>query len=183
MRNALRSLLSCLVTFVVVALVVQLLPHAASTTADSLALLDWRQFGGLLMDTLVVVNGGETYVLNLLANKTSPENLKIKLFKSNTTPAETDVIGTYTESTFTGYASITLTGAAWTVTAGAPSNMAAAAQDFTSSANQTAENAYGYTIESATGGALILSERFTGAPFVIQNLNDAVRLTPQVTMD
>jgi hypothetical protein len=134
--------------------------------------------------TLVLVNTGETRVLNCFFNKVTPESKSLRLFKSNTTPAETDTAATYTESTFTGYAAITLAAGAWTVTAGAPSDASAAAQDFTSSANQTAENAYGYfVVEATTTTNLDWAERFTGAPYVIQNNGDIIRITPVFTAD
>ena len=57
----------------------------------------------------LVPNPGETLVVGMIVNKTAPENLVLKLFKSNTTPAETDTAATYTEADFTGYAAITLT--------------------------------------------------------------------------
>lgn len=133
--------------------------------------------------TLVLPNVGEVRILNYWANKVTPENKKLKLYKSNTTPAETDTLATFTEATFTGYASVTLTGANWTVTSGAPSDMTAPAQTFTSSADQTAENVYGYTVEEVTAGTLDWAERFTGAPYVIQNNNDAIQITPKFTAD
>ena len=65
---------------------------------------------------LVVVNNGESIALQYLTNKAAtPENLVLRLFTSNTTPAETDTAGTYTEASGSGYAAITLTGASWTV--------------------------------------------------------------------
>ena len=65
---------------------------------------------------LVVVNNGESIALQLITNKlVTPENLILKLYTSNTTPAETDTAATYTEATGFGYGAITLTGASWTV--------------------------------------------------------------------
>jgi hypothetical protein len=83
---------------------------------------------------LVLPNGGEVLALSYMVNKATPENLVLCLYQSNTTPAESDVIGTYTEATFTGYSNVTLTGASWTVVAGAPSTASYAQQTFTSSA-------------------------------------------------
>jgi hypothetical protein len=58
---------------------------------------------------LLVPNVGEGRSLAAILNKTAPENLLLKLYKSNTTPAEGDTHLTYTEADFTGYAAKTLT--------------------------------------------------------------------------
>jgi hypothetical protein len=127
---------------------------------------------------LLVPNTGENLVVGMIVNKTAPENLTLKLFKSNTTPAEGDTAATYTEADFTGYSAITLTGASWTVTA---DTAAYAQQSFTSSANQTLQNVYGYFLVQATSGTLIWAERFTDAPYAISNNGDIIRVTPTIT--
>jgi len=132
---------------------------------------------------ILIPNGGEDFALQYFVNKASPQNLVLCLFKSNTTPAETDTIGTYTEATFTGYASITLTGASWTATPGAPSQVSYAQQTFTSSADQTTENIYGYYYKRVTGGELMGAERFSDAPWAITNNGDTAKITPVITAD
>ena len=126
----------------------------------------------------LVPNSGETLVVGMIVNKTAPENLVLKLFKSNTTPAETDTAATYTEADFTGYAAITLTGASWSVTGDTATY---AQQTFTSSANQTLQNVYGYFLVQATSGILVLAERFTDAPYAISNNGDNIKITPTIT--
>lgn len=134
--------------------------------------------------TLVVPNVGEELALKAFLNHTAQsENQKLVLFKSNTTPAETDTTATYTAADFTGYGDVTLTGSSWTVTQGAPSDAAYAEQTFTSTADQAAQNVYGYLVKKTTAGTLMWAERFTGAPYVIQNNNDAIKVTPKITMD
>ena len=133
--------------------------------------------------TLLFPNNGEDKALQYLVNKATPENLVMKLFKSNTTPAETDTAGTYTEADFTGYSAKTLTGASWTATPGAPSQVAYAQQTFASSADQTAQNIYGYFYIRVTTLDLIAAERFASAPVVVQNNGDEIRITPQITAD
>jgi hypothetical protein len=132
---------------------------------------------------LVVPNGGEVIALSYLVNKASPENLVLRLFESNTTPAETDVVGTYTEATFTGYAAVTLTGASWTVTGGAPSSAAYAQQTFTSSAGSQAKNVYGYYLTRLSSADLVYAERFSDGPYAIVNNGDSVKVTPTITGD
>jgi hypothetical protein len=134
---------------------------------------------------LVVPNNGEAIALSYLVNKTSPENLVLCLYQNNVTPGETDTVGTYTEATFTGYASITLTGASWTVTPGAPSSAAYAQQTFTSSAGSQSQTIYGYFLKrvTTTTGDIVYAERFSDAPVTITNLNDQIKVTPTITAD
>ena len=129
---------------------------------------------------LVVVNNGESIALQLLTNKlATPENLILRLFTSNTTPAETDTAATYTEATGNGYAAITLTGASWTVSG--TTQIAYAEQTFTFTG--ALGNVYGYYMTRATSAYLIYAERFTGAPFNIANNGDQIKVTPVITAD
>jgi hypothetical protein len=135
---------------------------------------------------LLVPNQGEAIVLSLLVNKTSTytqQDLKLKLFSSNTTPAESDTEGSFTEATFTGYSAITLTGANWTVTEGAPSSATYAQQTFTSTAGSQNQSIYGYYLVQATSGKLVYSERFSDGPYVIVNNGDAIKVTVSITAD
>lgn len=132
---------------------------------------------------LVLVNHGEEDWLNMVVNKAAPQNLVLRLYQSNTTPAETDTAATYTEADFTGYSAATLTGASWTVTAGAPSEASYAQQTFASSANQTAQNIYGYFLTQTTSGRLQWAERFPSGPYPIANNGDSIGVTPKITLD
>lgn len=133
---------------------------------------------------LLVPNNGEGDGLQYFVNKAAPENLVLRLYQSNTTPAETDVTATYTEATWTGYASATLTGASWNAPSeGAPSSISYAQQTFTSSAGSQNQNNYGYFMTRATSGRIALAERFTDGPYVIVNNGDQIKITPQITLD
>jgi hypothetical protein len=132
---------------------------------------------------ILVPNGGEVLALSYLVNKGTPENLVLCLFKSNTTPAEGDTVGTYTEANFTGYASITLTGASWTVTPGAPSSASYAEQTFTSSAGSQNQDIYGYFLKRVSTGDLVYAERFASGLINIANNGDAIKITPTITCD
>lgn len=130
-----------------------------------------------------LVDNGEDIALRYLVGKTaSTENLVLRLYKSNTTPADADVAGTYTEADFTGYSAVTLTGASWTVTPGDPTTASYAQQSFASSANQTAQSVYGYYVTRASTGDLVFSERFSTGPFTIQNNGDTIKVTPALSM-
>jgi hypothetical protein len=131
----------------------------------------------------VLVNQGETIMLEALVNKTAPQTLILKLFKNNYTPVEGDTEAAYTEADFTGYASVSLTPATWVTTAGAPSDVTYPEQTFTSSANQTLQNVYGYYLVQTTSGKLVAAERFSNGPFPIQNNGDAIKVTPKITQD
>jgi hypothetical protein len=139
--------------------------------------------GMLIGMTLVVPNVGEVLALKAFLNHTAGQNGVLRLYKSNTTPAETDTFATYTESTFTGYSAATLTGSSWTVTGGAPTSASYAQQTFTSSADQTLENAYGYLVNQTTSTVLMWAERFAAAPYAITNNGDAIQITPAITLE
>lgn len=133
--------------------------------------------------TLLVPDAGESLALQNFLNKAAPQDQKFVLFKSNTTPAETDTTATYTAADFTGYADAALTGANWTISGTAPTSAGYAQQTFTSSADQTAQNVYGYLVKQTTSGTLMWAERFTNGPYVIANNGDAIKVTPTITMD
>jgi hypothetical protein len=130
----------------------------------------------------LIPNNGEGDALSYFVNKSAPQNLVLKLFKNDKTPAEGDVAADYTECDFAGYASVTLTGANWTVTEGAPSSASYAQQVFTNT-GAVAQSVYGYYLVRASTGRIAYAERFTGAPFVVQNVGDEIKITPTITAD
>jgi hypothetical protein len=132
---------------------------------------------------LLLPNNGEGDALAAIVGKAAAENLVLRLYTSDTTPAETDTTATYTEATFTGYAAITLTASSWTVTEGAPGNAAYPQQTFTSSADQAPQSVYGYYFTRVTSGRLAWAERFPSGPYVIANNGDNVKVTPKFTLD
>ena len=131
--------------------------------------------------TLVVPNAGEDLAVGAFLNKYTPENPRLKLYKSNTTPAETDTAATYTEATFSGYAAVTLTGSSWTITPGAPTEAVFAQQTFTLNADISTENIYGYFVVQASSGVLMWAERFSDAPLPMTNNTDNIKVTPKFT--
>lgn len=132
--------------------------------------------------SLVLVNGGESIMLQYLTNKiASSQDLVLRLYTNDKTPAETDVVGDYTEATGSGYSAITLTGASWTVSGTAPTSIGYAQQTFTFTG--ALGNVYGYYVTRASGGELLWAERFAGAPFNIANNGDQIKITPAFTQD
>jgi hypothetical protein len=132
---------------------------------------------------LVLPDQGEGIALEALVGKTAGQNLILKLFKSNTTPGETDTESTYTEANFTGYTNLTLTASSWVTTTGAPSSMAYPQVTFTSTAGSQNQPVYGYYLVQVSSGKLVWAERFTDGPYTIVNLNDAIKVTPIITCD
>jgi hypothetical protein len=132
---------------------------------------------------LLVPNQGEQIALEALVGKTAGQNLVLRLFKSNTTPAESDTEATYTEADFTGYAGITLTAASWSFSGGNPSTLSYAQQTFTSSAGSQNQPVYGYYFTQVSSGKLVWAERFTDGPYTIVNSGDAIRVTPAITQE
>jgi hypothetical protein len=114
-------------------------------------------------------NEGEIQLLTELLS--SGENWTLKLFKSDTTPSETDTAATYTEADFTGYAAKTLTrsvsGTTWSTPAGTGSELEAqdAKSSYNSGSPQTwnatsAQDIHGYIFVGATSGKLVKAERY-----------------------
>lgn len=129
---------------------------------------------------LVIPNNGEGDGLDAFVGKTLPSTLVLRLYSSNTTPAETDTAASYTEYAAAGYSAIVLTAASWTTTEGAPSSAAYAQQTFTMTG---AGDAYGYYMTRNTGGRIAVAERFTSAPFSIPSGGGTIKVTPQITAD
>jgi hypothetical protein len=105
-------------------------------------------------------------------------DLTLKLFASDTTPADSDLAATFTEASFVGYSAITLTGASWTITQNAPTSATYSAQTFSSTADQTASSVYGYYITRSTD--LVFAERFTDGPYTIETSSDYIVVAPNL---
>lgn len=122
---------------------------------------------------------GENLALEMIVNKTAPQNLVLKLFQNNITPSDTDTAATYTEATFTGYSSIALAGGTWGAASGGTITYGAQ-QTFTCS-GASSQSIYGYYVIQTTSTVLLYSERDVAAPFVITNSGDNIKLTPTIS--
>lgn len=129
---------------------------------------------------LLFPNTGENLVLEMIVNKTAAQDLVLKLYSSNTTPAETDTAATYTEATFSGYASASLTGASWGIASG---SIAYAQQTFTHNGGGVSNSIYGYFVVQVTSGTLLYAERDGAAPFTLTTSGDNVKITPTISAD
>lgn len=107
----------------------------------------------------VFANVGEVLALDLLLGV---NNCTLRLFKSNTTPSASSVLGDFTTSTFTNYADVTLTKTSW----GASSTVGGKGTSVYGTAPSwsvgSSENCYGYVVFQ--GSTLLYGERFTNAP-------------------
>ena len=137
------------------------------------------------MTTFAIVNQAEDEFLDLIL---APA-MNLRLFSndviSGLTNAEIDALteADFTEANFAGYAATSLTAGNWVVTQGDPTEANYNAdQTFTRSSTGTAQNIYGYYVTLTTGGALRWFEQFD-APIVVEFINDAVTITPQLTLD
>lgn len=130
---------------------------------------------------LTLVDIGADTVLKKYFNGSTPaggNNLTLKAFVSNTTPADTDTAGTYTEAAGGGYSAKTLTNGSWTITVGNdPSDAVYAQQTWTfTGALTTNPTIYGYYVVDADG-VLIWAERL-GASYTPTTNGDQLSVTP-----
>lgn len=130
--------------------------------------------------TLVVPSHGDVDMLGNIVNKVVPENLVLRLFTNNITPAETDTVASYTEASGSGYGAITLPGAGWTVTAATPSYASYAQQAFIFTG--ALGNVYGYYLTRVTSGRIAWAERFTDGPYTVNTTGTEIRIPPRITL-
>jgi hypothetical protein len=123
----------------------------------------------------------------LLYGNASGENAKLRLYKTNVTPAEGDTTGSYTEADFTGYTTggVVLTssqsGSTWSVpttSSGTTSSTYGTTLTWSPTSSQTI---YGYLVVGATSGILWWSELFASS----KNLSsgDTLNLTARLQID
>lgn len=129
---------------------------------------------------LVSTNAGE---LKLLDDMLGVENFTLKLYKSNTTPTATSVIGDFTEADFTNYVSKTLTAATWndSTTVSGKATATYGSSPLTWTCGATGNTIYGYTVQAATGGTLLWGELFA-SPRVLTD-GEILNLTPTITLN
>ena len=109
--------------------------------------------------TLLVPDASEIIMLSNFLNKTASEDLVLRLYSNNKTPAEADTEISYTEVAGGGYAAENLTASSWTITPGAPSDGAYPQVIFTFTG--AVGNVFGYYITQTTSGKLMWAELFT----------------------
>lgn len=130
--------------------------------------------------TLVIPNQGESTALSIALGKTAVESLRLRLFTNNITPADTDVMSTYTEATGSGYANVLLTAANWTISGTTPTSAAYPAITFAFTG--ALGNVYGYYVTGETSNTVRWAERFATAPFNVQAAGDQIIITLNHTL-
>jgi len=129
---------------------------------------------------LLVPADGELDCLGYLVNKLAPEDLVLRLFVSNITPADTDEASDYVEASWVGYQAAQLAGENWILAAGMPSVASYSKQVFTSSGNNQDALNFGYYLTRAKSGRIAWAERFA-KPWHCSNAGDWVSVTPRIT--
>ena len=127
---------------------------------------------------LVLFNAGAAEIMSRAVNKSATGDLKLKLYKSNTTLSKATVIGDLTLADFTGYADASFTGANWSVTTANPSVTSYAKQTFTSTAGSQNQDVYGYVVTNSAGTVALWGETFSDGPYNIVNNGDKIEVTP-----
>lgn len=126
----------------------------------------------------MIPNVSEVEVINKLLNQA----LTLKLYSNNVTPAEADIVSSYTEVTGGGYAAKTLAFVSWTVVAGSPTHGTYAIQSFVFTGATTGPGTiYGYYVVDANG-ILLGSEAFPGGPYT-PIANSIIRVTPKISVE
>lgn len=108
--------------------------------------------------TLLIPDLGERTLLDW-ALEEGPEDQVLKLYTSNTTPAEGDTSATYTEAAGAGYAAKTLTRATWNAAATVTGTTSKSYPQQVWTFTGTLGPVYGYFVEGATAGELLWAER------------------------
>jgi hypothetical protein len=130
---------------------------------------------------LLSPNVGETLLLKYMLNVTTATNQELRLYTNNITPAYSDVVASYVESSATGYAGITLTGAGWTIATSSGTVVANYSQQTFS--YTTSDNVYGYFVTRVGKNEVLWAERFSGTvPFAIPSGGGSISVTPRVTL-
>jgi len=130
---------------------------------------------------MVLMDTGATQILNSYFKKVEPtagNNLTLKLFTNNITPADDDVIGDYTEAIDGGYAAKTLSAASFTVSTVLGIVQAAyAQQQFVFTGALTTNPAiYGAYIVDADG--VLICAELAPATYTPANNGDLYAVTP-----
>ncbi len=134
---------------------------------------------------LKVANVGEVRLLQMALGENSQENLQLRLFVNNITPADTDTDATFTQMSQHSYASATITMAQWTVTTNGSGEAEAVAPaktfSFTDDTVSGTVPVYGYYVVGATSGVLLWAEKFA-SPINISTTGQSIEITPKITL-
>lgn len=126
---------------------------------------------------------GAKMILRQLVGRGLPLGVTYHLYKAAHTPANTDVLATYTaiEANYTGYASQSAGGWSAPIGSAFPFTILGTSMLFQVGASPSIGNSiYGYYVTDDTNsGALVWAELFSGAPLSMTSAGDAIVLTPE----
>ncbi len=130
--------------------------------------------------------GKQEILARVLYGNAGSENLSLRLFKNNVTPAETDTTATYTVANFTGYSNQTLTSSqaagTWpvpTVASNLASSTYATTITWTATSDQTI---YGYFIVGASSGKTYFSQAFASPKSLVGADSDQISIIPKIQL-
>lgn len=154
--------------------------------------------------TGLIPNVGEERMAQTSLNVALPENLVLRVYKSNTTPTSTMTIADITEATFTGYSAVTLTSGNWTIGVGGGLELDGSTDRllledgsgylstftyaeynsavlFACSAD-TSESVYGLYLTGSASSTLYWAGRLSDAPHLLEYQGEAVSFQPKLTI-
>ena len=114
-------------------------------------------------------------MLGYILNASQPEDLLLKLFENDVTPASGDTEASYIEPW--QYSPRILTGIDWSID---DARAAASAQSF--EFQDYRGKVFGYFIVTANSGKLMWAERFSDGPYRIQNKGDKITVAARLTL-
>ena len=117
----------------------------------------------------VVMDSGKKRFLDFLTSSggTGLLGVKAHLFTNNVTPNRADLLSTYTEAAWTGYASQTLSGWAVASLDGTFHALSTASPVIFNNGSAGTVSAYGYFVTDSGGTNLLYAERFAAPPVSI----------------
>ena len=107
----------------------------------------------------------------------------LRLCTAPTTMSQTNVLSDFSEATFPGYAAVALIGANWTT----PTLAAHVASSdypsitFTRTSGTGSQSITGWFLTDAGKTKLYACSKFSGGPFIMQNDQDQIVVTPTLT--
>lgn len=131
--------------------------------------------------TLLAPNNSEVVLLRYMLNHTVATDVELRLYSNNHTPAESDVLGNYTQSSAAGYTAVSLPGTGWTVSTSLGTTTGQHADQVFS--YTTSDTIYGYYVTNDAATQLLWSERFSSAPFSVPSGGGTITITPKIELE
>jgi hypothetical protein len=126
--------------------------------------------------TLKVPDVGEVALLNFIRLQLNSLG-RLRLFKNDVTPADSDTVGTYVEATFPGYAVQTTPSFTVASSVTGVAQITHPALTFLRSAGGSGDTIYGYYVTDAAGTTLYWAERDPSAPINMNVVGNSYAIT------